>query len=138
MPKIKKKKSANPNSFIIKSVLTGSAVGISVFFALTTLLVLLAYTQDLEESFYPYLIMFASGMSAFIGGFTAVVPIKRNGLFMGTICTLPAFFFVIATASIVSRAGVGLWGWICLGIMLIMGGIGGILAANKQKRVKIK
>lgn len=141
MPKNKKKKrndKTGADKLIIKSVLIGSAAGIVCFFALTSILTLLAYTQDLEESYYTALIFFASGSSAFAGGFTAVLPLKRNGLVLGLLSVLPTFFFIAGVAGIVSRTGIGVLGWIALGIMLTMGALGGIIAANKRKRVKIK
>lgn len=141
MQKNKKKKHSDNRSadkLIIKSVLIGSAAGIVSFFALTCVLTLLAYTQDLEESYYTALIFFASGFSAFISGFAAVLPLKRNGLVLGLLSVLPTFFFIVGVAGIVSRTGIGFLGWIALVIMLGTGALGGIVAANKRKRVKIK
>lgn len=141
MPKNKKKKRNDKTSadkLIIKSVLIGSAAGIVSFFALTSILTLLAYTQDLEEGYYTALIFFASGLSAFVGGFTAVLPLKRNGLVLGLLSVLPSFFFIAGAAGIVSRTGIGVLGWTALAIMLATGALGGIVAANKRKRVKIK
>ncbi len=141
MPKNKKKKrndKTGAEKLIIKSVLIGSAAGIVSFFALTCVLTLLAYTQDLEESYYTALIFFASGFSAFTGGFIAVSPLRRNGLVMGLLSVLPMFFFIAGVAGVVSRSGIGILGWIALVIMLTMGALGGIVAANKRKRVKIK
>lgn len=141
MQKNKKKKRNNNRSadkLIIKSVLIGSAAGIVSFFALTSILTLLAYTQDLKESYYTALIFFASGFSAFISGFAAVLPLKRNGLPLGLVSVLPMFFFIVGVASVVSRTGIGVLGWVALAIMLTMGALGGIVGANKRKRVKIK
>lgn len=141
MQKNKNKKrngKTSADKLIIKSVLTGSAVGIVSFFALTSILTLLAYTQDFEESYYPALIFFAGGFSAFIGGFAAVLPLKHNGLPLGLLSVLPAFFFIVGVAGIVSKTGIGFLGWIALAIMLTMGALGGIIAANKRKKVKIK
>lgn len=141
MQKNKKKKHSDNRSadkLIIKSVLIGSAAGIVSFFALTCVLTLLAYTQDLKESYYTALIFFASGFSAFIGGFAAVLPLKRNGLVLGLLSVLPTFFFIVGVAGIVSRTGIGFLGWVALVIMLGTGALGGIVAANKRKRVKIK
>ncbi len=141
MPKNKKKKRNDKScadKLIIKSVLTGSAVGIVSFFALTSILTLLALMQDFDESYYTPLIFFASGFSAFTGGFTAVVPLKRNGLPLGLLSVLPMFFFIIAVANLVSEKGIGLLGWVALGIMLITGALGGIVAANKRKGIKLK
>lgn len=141
MPKNKKKKrndKTGAEKLIIKSVLIGSVAGIVCFFALTCVLTLLAYTQDLEESYYTALIFFASGSSAFAGGFTAVLPLKRNGLVLGLLSVLPTFFFIVGVASVVSRTGIGVLGWTALAIMLATGALGGIVAANKRKRVKIK
>ena len=141
MQKNKKKKHSDnrsANKLIIKSVLIGSAAGIVSFFALTCVLTLLAYTQDLEESYYTALIFFASGFSAFISGFAAVLPLKRNGLVLGLLSVLPTFFFIVGVAGIVSRTGIGFLGWIALVIMLGTGALGGIVAANKRERVKIK
>lgn len=141
MQKTKKKKRSaqkSGNSNLIKSVLIGSAAGTAGFFALTAILALLAYKQDFEENYYTVLIIFASAVSSFISGFVAVAPIKRNGLILGIASVLPVFLVIIAVASLMNRTGIGLYGWVSLAVMLLMGGIGGIIAANKRKHVKIK
>ncbi|MBQ8228502.1 MAG: TIGR04086 family membrane protein [Clostridia bacterium] len=140
MKKNKKKRSVskNGNTNLIKAILTGSVAGIVSFFALTAILALLAYKQDFEDNYYTALILFSSGVSAFVSGFAAVLPVKRNGLVLGLLSVLPVFLIIIAVSSVVSRTGVGLFGWIALGIMLVSGAVGGIVAANKRKGVKIK
>ncbi len=141
MKKNKKKKytdTKNGNIFIVKSIFIGSGIGIVTFFAFTALFALLAYTQDMEEKYYTAFLLFSAGISAFCSGFIAVLPIKRNGLFMGMLSTLPMYFFIVGVASVISRTGIGLYGWISLGIMLIFSGLGGIISANKRKRVKLK
>ncbi|MBQ8783922.1 MAG: TIGR04086 family membrane protein [Clostridia bacterium] len=141
MQKNKKKKrntQKSGSSNLIKTVLLGSAAGTVSFFALSAILALLAYKQDFDESYYTALILFASGVSGFVSGFLAVAPIKRNGLVLGLASVLPVFLIIIAVSSVVSRAGVGLYGWLSLAVMLLFGALGGIVAANKRKRVKLK
>ncbi len=141
MPKNKKKtrSTSNKQSFqLLKPVFTGSLTGLSVFFALTTIFTLIAYKQDFEQDIYTVLITTASVLSGFISGFVAVMPIKRNGLISGFISVLPMFMIIIIIASVVSRSGIGMWGWINLGAMIIAGASGGIVSANTHRKVKIK
>lgn len=123
---------------IIKHILTGSLTGTAIFFVLMCLLSFLAYKQDFDEKYYTAIVVFSGIFSAFASGFISVIPTKRNGLAIGILSVLPSFTVIITVASILSRTGIGAVGWIILGIMILCGGTGGIAAANKRRRLKIK
>lgn len=141
MKKIKQKKrtaKSGGEKFIIKSVLTGSLSGVAVFFASLALFALIAYKQDLSEEIYWIFAVIASVLSAFISGYVAVRPIKKNGLILGMASVIPLFSVILLTASIVNRTGISIYSWISLGVMLLTSGISGIFAANKKKKMKLK
>ncbi len=126
------------DKFIIKTVLIGSVIGIICFFALLAIFALIALKQDLSEEYYWILTIVASAVSSFIGGFSAVRPIRKNGLILGMASVIPLFLVVLTVASIVNRTGISMYGWIALGVMLLFGAGAGVFAANKRQNVKIK
>ncbi len=136
MKKQTKKKNVAGEKALFKNILFGSLAGTVVFFIVISLFTLIILKNDLSEDFYPIFLLFAGALSAFSGGFISVIPVKRNGLILGILSTLPTYFIIFAVSSIVNRTGISIYGWIMLGIMILFGGISGIIAANKKRKIK--
>ncbi len=136
MKKRVKKNSTSGEKILLKNVLIGSAVGTVLFFITTTLSALIILKNDLSEDTYPAFLIVAGAVSAFFGGFVSVIPTKRNGLILGALSVLPTYFIIFAVSSIFNRTGISVYGWIMLGVMVLFGGLAGIVAANKKRKIK--
>lgn len=135
MPKKHKKKKSvqtdgNIKRIIIK-VLRASAVGAAIFFMLCALAALIAYKKDTDPSYYKIFLLVISGISGFICGIAAILPVKRNGLIIGMASVIPAFFIIFTVITIINKTAISGTGWTSLGIMTFCGGLGGI-AGNKK------
>ncbi len=140
MHKNKKKKitAKSTNNQLVKGLSLSFAAGTAAFLILSSLMTLIAFKQDLQESLYPFLMIICFAVSGFISGLASGLIIRKNGLIMGLISVMPVYFLIISAACITSRSGINLWGWAVLGAMLISGAAGGIVAVNRQNRIKIK
>lgn len=136
MPKKRKRKASkdatDPISIIIKALI-GSLVNIIVFFALSAVFSFICLKADLDEALFKYFVFAAGAASGLVGGFTAVKPVRKNGLIIGGACALPAFLIIFLISSIISRTGIDVSGWIAALIMTLFSALGGILSANRRK-----
>lgn len=136
MPKKRKRKpskeAADPINISIKALI-GSLVNIIIFFALSAAFSFICLKADLDEALLKYFVFAAAAISGLIGGFTAVRPIRKNGLLIGGACALPAFLIIFLISSILSRTGIAVSGWIAALIMTLASALGGILSANRRK-----
>lgn len=118
---------------VIIKALTGSLVGIILFFALNALASLILWKADTDESVYKFVSLVIGAVTAFVCGFVAVRPTRKNGVAVGALSVLPVYLFEIIASVLVSRSGIGLIGWILLAVQLLFSAIGGIIAVNKRK-----
>lgn len=127
----KKKQESGGISFIIKKVCIASAVGATAFFILCAAAAFILYRKDADPSCFPAVMLVIGGISGFVCGITAILPIKRNGLVIGMASVIPAFFIIFTAITIINRTAISNIGWAALGIMTFFGGIGGILGNKK-------
>lgn len=80
------------------------------------------------------LIIFA--LSSFIVGFFAGLKIRKNGLIVGMLYSLPLNLIITVISTILNHFSVGINIAITLIILSITSGIGGIMAVNKRIRIK--
>jgi putative membrane protein (TIGR04086 family) len=138
MAKKKRRKKSVPDgnadlrTVIIKALIS-SATGIIVFFIITAVLSLVGWKSDMPESAYKYMILAAGAISGFVCGFAAVRPIRKNGIAVGALSALPAYFIIVLISTTLSRTGISKIGWILLPVMIVFAAVGGILAVNKRK-----
>lgn len=118
---------------VIAKTLTGSLAGLVLFFLLTAISSAILWKTDADSEIYKYIILAVGGVSALVCGFIAVRPVRKNGIVFGALSVLPFFLITIVISMLISKSGVGLFGWILLGIQLVLSAIGGIIAVNKRK-----
>lgn len=134
MAKRKKKKSAKNSGdtkYIIRHTAAASLIGAAVFFALCALSALAAFKKDADPQYFKIIFIAVSGISGLICGFAAVLPVKRNGLILGMISVIPAFFIIFTVITVINRSPVSAVGWASLGAITLGGGLGGILGNKK-------
>lgn len=135
--KKRKRKSAQQGNADLRTVivktLIGSVIGAVMFFLLVALMSLIVLKADMSQSPYKYMILGAGMISGFICGFAAVRPVRKNGIVVGALSALPMYLLAVTLATLNSRTGIGVIGWILLGVMIVFAAIGGILAVNKRK-----
>lgn len=118
---------------VIIKTLTGSLVGLVIFFLLTAAATAVLWKTDADSEIYKYILLSVGAVSAFICGFVAVRPVRKNGIVFGALSVLPVYLITIIVSMLISKSGVGLFGWILLGIQLLLAAVGGIIAVNKRK-----
>ncbi|MDD6275735.1 MAG: TIGR04086 family membrane protein [Clostridia bacterium] len=137
MPKKKRRKKtpaadANVKTVIIKSLI-GSAVGTALFFLLIVLASLIALKTDMPQKYFPIFVLLSGAVSGLVCGFTAVRPIKKNGLLLGAASCVIPYLIIIVVSVCLSHSGLGNYGWILLAVLALTSSFGGILAVNKRK-----
>lgn len=113
--------------------LTGSLVGLVIFFLLTAVATAVLWKTDADSEMYKYILLVIGAISAFICGFVAVRPVRKNGIVFGALSVLPTYLITIIVSMLISKSGIGLFGLILLGIQILFAAIGGIIAVNKRK-----
>lgn len=115
---------------IIVRVLFMSGIGTAVFFVLTALASFVCLKNDSSPEAYGYFDLAIGTAAGFVCGFFATRPVKKKGLIIGTVSTMPMYLVVSCISILVSHGGLGLTGWLLGAVMLIAGAIGGIVAVN--------
>lgn len=134
----KKSSSKNEKAAFIKAFTISAVASLLIFFVLTAIFSFFALKQDLSYGYYPLFMLLSCLISGFLCGFICVIKTKKNGLISGMLCVMPVYLVIIMISIIVSTSGIGLHGWIALGIMMLSSGFGGIVSANRKKKTKIK
>ena len=138
MAKTKKHSDNNINKTAVIPLIFGSVAGSVLYFSLMALFAAIALKQDLADEYYWILTLAAGCVSGFLSGYIAVIPTRKNGLISGILSVFPVIIIAFLAASIVTRTGIGFYGWVSVATMLLSGGISGIIAANKKKKTKLK
>ena len=131
MPKKRRKPKAKADlRTVIVRTLTGSAVGTAVFFALTALASFICLKKDSAPEAYGYFELAIGAAAGFLCGYTAVKPVRKKGIIVGAVSSMPMYLIVTCAAALISHGGIGLMGWILGAVMLAAGAAGGIVAVN--------
>lgn len=125
----KQKAEADLRTIIVR-VLIMSGIGTVIFFVLTALASLICLKNDSSPEAYGYFDLAIGTAAGFVCGFFATRPVKKKGLIIGTVSTMPMYLVVTCISVIASHSGLGMTGWILGVVMLIAGAIGGIVAVN--------
>ena len=116
-------------SVIIK-ILTGAATGTAVYFALTAVTAFISLKKDIDPRGFGFTDLALGAAAAVICGFIAVKKVRKKGLLLGALSTLPMYFIIVCTCLLASHCGIGMYGWILGGVMLLAGAVGGIIAVS--------
>lgn len=122
--------------YSLKRVMIGSAVGAIAFFALLALTAMFLLKSGIHQSTLPFMAIGIAGIASFISGYTAVRPLRKKGIAYGAFSTIPLAVVIIAAILIANKIGIGMNTLIMLPVMLILGAVGGITAANMRLRHK--
>lgn len=116
-------------SVIIK-ILTGAATGTAVYFALTAVTAFISLKKDIDPRGFGFTDLALGAAAAVICGFIAVKKLRKKGLLLGALSTLPMYFIIVCACLLASHCGIGMYGWILGGVMLLAGAVGGIIAVS--------
>ncbi len=117
---------------LIKALI-GSVIGLAVFFAFTAIASFIMWKKDSDTESFKYIMLLIGAVSAFLCGFAAVRPIRKNGIAVGALSVLPVYAVVLLVSALIAKSGVSLIGWILLLVMVLFSSVGGIVAVNKRK-----
>jgi len=113
----------------------GSAVGTILFFLLLLIMAAVILKANLPSAALIAASLGAAALSAFAAGFIAVRPLRRSGIVLGALSSLP-IILVIAAAAAISAGTLGRNIAIAAPVMAAAGMVGGIVAANKRLKQK--
>ncbi|MBR3835545.1 MAG: TIGR04086 family membrane protein [Clostridia bacterium] len=118
---------------VIIKALVGALTGVVLFFVMSAVAAFALWKTDSNSGMYQYILLAIGAVSALVCGFVAVRPVRKNGIAVGALSVLPAYLVTILVSILVSKSGVGLFGWILLAVQVVFSAIGGIIAVNKRK-----
>ncbi|MBP3441331.1 MAG: TIGR04086 family membrane protein [Clostridia bacterium] len=119
-------------NYVLKTAI-GSAVGMGVFFLFALAAAFVLWKKDADTSSFKYVMFALAALSGFIGGFTAVRPVREKGLIFGALSALPTCVVLTAVSMLISKNGLAVTGWIFIVLDILFAAIGGIVAVNKRK-----
>lgn len=115
------------------AVLLGSALNIIIYTVLLAICSLISLKADADAEYYKFFIWVICAISGFFGGYGAVGRLRKNGLIIGAVSALPAYFIIILVSTIISRTGLSASGIIAALIMTVLSSVGGIFSANRRR-----
>lgn len=130
MPEKRKTGTEKDLRTVILKMLTGSTVGIAVYFALTAAASFVSLKKDTAPEGFGFIDLALGAFAAVLCGFIAVKPIMKKGLIIGALSTMPMYLVISCTCILMTHGGIGMYGWILGGVMLIAGAVGGIIAVK--------
>ena len=130
MPKKRKSGTEADLRTVIIKMLTGAAVGTAVYFALAAAASFISLKKDTAPEGFGFLDLALGAFAAVLCGFVAVKPIMKKGLIVGALSTMPMYFVIACICILVTHGGIGMYGWILGGVMLLAGAVGGIIAVK--------
>lgn len=135
----KNKTRTNEKNPIKKSLVIYAAAIISEIISLCLLLSffsVLITKSDLGAIVTAVFAVFSFAISAFISGFIAVRPKRKDGIVTGLLASLPVFLISSLVLLGVKGGNPGYTIFITLGAQLIFGIVGGITAANLRSKLR--
>ena len=136
MPVKSKTAKKDDNNKPIYKILIGSVIGSVLYFLLIALFSLMALKSSFDSSVYMPAGIVLGGLSAFLGGFITVKPIKEKGVFYGALTGLIQALICASVLFIVNNATAGTGIFILIAVILLCGALGGVAAVNIKKKIK--
>lgn len=118
------------------SLLIGNIIGAVLFFLLTLLASAVILKKTVSSDFYTPVAVIISGFSALAAGFSAVRPLRKNGLIIGLGSSILLIACICVSAALASGGSMGIKTAIAAAVAAVCAAVGGILAANMKKRSK--
>lgn len=138
MPAKTKKTRKEENVSPISKIILGAVVGVVLYFALLAAFALFALNNGIDSSVYMPVGMFAGVVTAMIGGFAAVRPIKKNGAAFGALCGLIQAMLCALMLFVANKAAAGTGIFILMAVIVMGGVLGGIIAVNLKIKKRYK
>ena len=127
----KSSRSKESDSLNYKNILIGSVLGSVLFFVLISLFSLMLLKSEIvSASFYMSSGLISGAVSAFIGGFAAVRPVKKNGAVAGALAGFIQALICSAAVFFINDNNSGTSIFILMGLIIAFSVAGGISAVN--------
>lgn len=120
----------------ISKIIIGAAVGSILYFVILALFALFALKSNVGISSYMPAGMVFGALSAFIGGFTAVKPLKQKGIAYGGVTGLAQALVCSTILFVINKANAGTGIFILMALMVAAAAGGGIAAVNLKIKKK--
>ena len=120
----------------ISKILIGSFVGSLLYFLVLALFALFALKSNVASSSYMPAGLFFCALSAFVGGFAAVKPLKQKGIAYGALSGLVQALVCSTVLFIVNKANAGTGIFILMALTVAASAGGGIAAVNMKIKKK--
>ena len=138
-----KRKIKSPTNEISESkqfsiaVLKGFAVGAAALFMILSIFSLTMVKFDYSEKSVPIMAITSAVLSAFIAGFWSAKCIKKKGLMIGVVTSLPLAVIMITFVIVASGGAIGSLAVTTVMLMICFSALGGIMSVNtKSKKPK--
>jgi len=120
----------------IKHLLISAGVGLGVLGLLLAAAAVIALRLDLAPAYMRYLALTAAGLAALVAGYVHVRSRRAQGLLFGALAAAVMYPIVLLVSVAMARSGPGVAAFILLPVMLLAGGLGGIVAANRTVQTR--
>ena len=128
----KDNKSKTPYS----KIATGSVISTALFFLFIGLFALMALNSGVSASLYMPTGMIFGAITAFLGGFISVRPLKEKGVLFGAISGVIQAVICAAVLFFINKGSVGTGVFILSALIIVFSGLGGIAAVNLKIKKK--
>lgn len=132
--KAKRSRREDNKSSPISKIMIGAVSGSILYFALLAFFALFALKSNVGTSSYMPAGLFLGALTAFIGGFAAVKPLKQKGAIFGALTGLVQALICSIILFIANEAAAGTGIFILMALLIAAAAGGGIAAVN----IKIK
>lgn len=133
---MKKYSSKNTNSLIITYIIKSILSSIICIFCFTFLSSEIIYKLDIDLNSANYFAIAIVSLTAFLVSIISVYKIKNNGAVMGLLAEIPLLFYMIINAVFYDNSLI--FTLIKIVLVISFGVLGGIIASNKSKKLKVK
>ncbi len=119
-------------------IAAGFIVGVGLFFGLTAAFAAAGLKWDIDETKYRYFVWGALVVSAFCGGFLAVLPVRKNGFAIGGAAGAAGCIPIMIAVCAASDKSAGGKELLAALAFVIACCLGGVAAANRKIKRKYK
>lgn len=119
---------------LARRILPAVMLSALVFALLLLPLAALILKLDLPQELLPLLVISVAALTALLAGYFSVRPTRKQGLPVGLLAAGALYLCILLLAWLPLRCPLGMNAVVLLFSMLLAGGLGGILAANKPAK----
>lgn len=134
--KIKKSRRDEKKTSPISKIIMGAVLGSVLYFVLLAVFASFALKSNVSMSSYMPAGMVLGALTAFIGGFAAVKPLKEKGVVYGALTGLVQALICSIVLFIVNSAVAGTGIFILMAVIIAAAAGGGITAVNLKPKKK--